>query len=680
VNNRFLSIMVIPALLLAGLLLTSCSDDSVAPTATPVPELEATAVPPTAAPTEESPAEPTAVEVIDDEGAMDNAFITSSWQWVSFTNPNEQYDIEMPQNYVLTFYVDGAVTIIADCNTVVGNYMTDAGTLSIALGPATLAACSPESRSDQFTQYLSSAASYFFEEGNLYIDLMADGGTMAFSPVDLEGLVDEDAIVSSVPADIVTQLDAFLQSQVYTENGDPNLAAPGLVLYVETPDGRYLNSAGVANLEDGTLVQVDDILEIGSNTKSMTIVLLMQLVEEGLISLDDPLSQYLPDQAALVPNGDQITIRQMAQHTAGLYDYADNIMAAGIGDPQALEAGFVPAELVQDAVDNGSPYFAPGQEGQWHYSNTGYVLLGMIIESLTGEEVADLYQTRIFDPLGMESAIFLEDVPQPGDIDTHGYWWTEDGERIDTTNWNGSQGWVAGAAAMTAEDLATYAKALAAGELFQNPDTLNEMLTFYEAAKLSVGGPYGLGLIDFAGDGTVWGHGGETLGFQSLWLIQPETGNVVVGLTNSAAYGANAFLNVLNILEGKGAQPLSSWTLTLLGEFVGTTWAWKQSVSSVEAVDIDETAGLSMILSRNGTVAVSSAACGEAFGAYTSTGIGNISFDIDDSSWTCADDSPAGQFVDYLSQATSWSFNNGSLLVELPADGGTMVFANVPLQ
>ncbi len=123
-------------------------------------------------------------------------------------------------------------------------------------------------------------------------------------------------------------------------------------------------------------MQSEDILEIGSNTKSMTIVLLMQLVEDGLIALDDPLSQYLPDQAALLPNGDQITIRQMAQHTAGLYDYADNIIAAGLSDPAALEAGFSPAELVQDAVDNGTPYFAPGEEGQWHYSNTGYVSVG----------------------------------------------------------------------------------------------------------------------------------------------------------------------------------------------------------------------------------------------------------------------------------------------------------------
>ena len=156
---------------------------------------------------------------------------------------------------------------------------------------------------------------------------------------------------STLSEEITDQLDAYLQSQVYTDGGSPRGAAPGLVLYVETPDGVYLNAAGVSNLEDGTPMQTTDILEIGSNTKSMTIVLLMQLVEEGLISLDDPLSQYLPDQAALLPNGDQVTIRQMAQHTAGFYDYADSIIAAGLTDPAALEAGFAPAEMVQAAVD-----------------------------------------------------------------------------------------------------------------------------------------------------------------------------------------------------------------------------------------------------------------------------------------------------------------------------------------
>ena len=310
--------------------------------------------------------------------------------------------------------------------------------------------------------------------------------------------------------------------------------------------------------------KVDDSLEIGSNTKSITIVVLMQLVEEGVLSLDDPLSQWLPEQAAQLPNGDQITIRQMALHTAGLWDYADDIIGGGIADPAELEATYTPTELVQYAVDHGTPYFAPGEEGQWHYSNTGYILLGMILEKATGETLADLYQKRIFDPVGMESAVLIEGVPEGEQITTHGYWWTKDGEIVDTTNWNASQGWAAGAAAMTAEDLATYGHALAAGQLFQNPETLAEMIAFNPDPLLMLG-PYGLGLLDFVGDGSVWGHAGATVGFQSLWFTDPEKGIVVVGLTNSGTYLAYSLLNVLNILEGTGAEPIVGFTLMPVG-------------------------------------------------------------------------------------------------------------------
>ncbi len=412
---------------------------------------------------------------------------------------------------------------------------------------------------------------------------------------------EESAITETqagLPAEIVSQLDTYLQSQVYTEGGDPTNAAPGLVLYVKTPDGTYLNAAGVTSLEDGTPIQPDDILEIGSNTKSMTVVLLMQLVEQGLISLDDPLSKWLPEQAAALPNGDQITIRQMAQHTAGLWDYGDELIGAGVGDPDALEAAFTPEEMVQFAADNGTPYFAPGEEGQWHYSNTGYVMLGMIIEQITGQKIGDLMQTRIFDPLGLESAVFLEGVPEPGQITTQGYWWNEDGERVNTTNWNASQGWAAGAAAMTATDLATYGQALAAGELFQNADTLNEMLTFDPSARFGVLGPYGLGLIDFAGDGTMWGHGGQTLGFQSLWYVEPAKDIVVVGLTNSASYSANAFMNVYQILTGAGALPFSAGTLMPAGVLAPSNWKWIRFDSPTGSTDVDRADGLIMSLAK----------------------------------------------------------------------------------
>ena len=565
-------------LIIMILLLVACQDEASETTEVP----QATAVPePTVAaqdtraeevstePTEEPEAPeptvaPTAEPVAETEEVDLTALMVTPWQWASFTNPMEQFEVEMPENYSVTFNEDGTLNVMADCNKASGSYTVDDSSLMIAMGPSTMAACPEGSRGDQFVQLMTGAAIYFFEDDTLFIDLMADGGTMAFRPAMIAEQIPSEAEgvdSGTLSEDIVGQLDAFLQSQVFTEGGNPELAAPGLVLLVDAPDGRYLKAAGVADMDDGTPIQVDDILQIGSNTKSMVIVLLMQLVEEGILNLDDTLDQWLPEQAAIVPNGDQITIRQMAMHTAGIHDYEEGIITQGLADPAKLQAGYTPAEIVQFAMDEGGPDFSPGEEGQWNYSNTGYILLGMLIEAATGESLGELLQARIFDPLALESAVLIEGVPQEGEITTKGYKWTEEGERLDTSNWNGSQGWAAGSVAMTAVDLATYGQALAAGKFFQDPGTLTEMLTFNPDALESGFFPYAMGLVDFVGDGTVWGHAGATPGFQSLWYTDPEDGIMVVGLTNSGNYSGFAFLNVLNILEGNGAQPLGPYTM-----------------------------------------------------------------------------------------------------------------------
>jgi heat shock protein HslJ len=276
------------------LLLAACAggttpESTVQPTTAPEEEPTAETIPepttePTEAPTEEPVAETEEVDL--------TALTVTPWQWISFTSPVEQFEVEMPESYLLTFNEDGTLSVMADCNNANGSYTADDSSLTIAIGPMTMAACPEGSRSDQFVQLLGGAAIYFFEDGNLFIDLMADGGTIRFQPS--ASADDEQAMGGLLHEDLVAQLDTFLQSQVYFEGGDPAGAAPGVVLLVDTPDGRYLEATGVADMEDGTPVQVDDILQIGSNTKSMVIVLLMQLVEEGVLDLDDTLSQWLP--------------------------------------------------------------------------------------------------------------------------------------------------------------------------------------------------------------------------------------------------------------------------------------------------------------------------------------------------------------------------------------------------
>jgi len=125
-----------------------------------------------------------AIAADDGEGALDGAIFANDWMWVEFTSPVEIVEIEDPQVYHLTFQDDGLLEIVADCNNAHATYTADGSSISIDVGPMTLANCLPDSRSDNFINYLGFSAKYFFEDDDLFIDLMADGGTMRFSPFD----------------------------------------------------------------------------------------------------------------------------------------------------------------------------------------------------------------------------------------------------------------------------------------------------------------------------------------------------------------------------------------------------------------------------------------------------------------------------------------------------------------
>jgi heat shock protein HslJ len=278
---------VVSSVLILAVLLTACAPGSSQPTATPTQY----PTPETVAPPTDAPA---AVPTVSrpQPAAIDVALLENDWHWIGLTDPTQQIAIETPANYVLSFQGDGSVLIKADCNNATGSYTTANGAITIAVGPMTLAACPPDSRSDQFVKLLGNAARYHFKDGNLYIDLKADGGTLAFaSPNALSGDDSAGNGAGALPADVTAQLDKWLQSLASSESVDPKVTAPGLVLLIDSPQGRYLKAVGVSSLEKGTPLQPDDRLEIGSNTKSFTVALIMQLQEEGLLSMDDPYKQ-----------------------------------------------------------------------------------------------------------------------------------------------------------------------------------------------------------------------------------------------------------------------------------------------------------------------------------------------------------------------------------------------------
>lgn len=197
---------------------------------------------------------------------------------------------------------------------------------------------------------------------------------LAFSNVKpaLAGEFSPCRVETSAPRAVQRELDALLKKLV---DQDSELAsalgsAPGFVMSVRGPGWRYQRAAGFANPDLKTSMDCMMPFEIGSNTKMMTATVLLQLQEEGKLSLDDLLSVYLPEIAAALPYGDQMTLRELAQHTSGVFSYTDNapdgatgVMEGAINDPAGLGRGYRPQELVDFAIKHGKPNFPPGVRG-----------------------------------------------------------------------------------------------------------------------------------------------------------------------------------------------------------------------------------------------------------------------------------------------------------------------------
>src|SRR5215204_3132872 len=170
--------------------------------------------------------------------------------------------------------------------------------------------------------------------------------------------------------------------------------APGVVAAVQTPDYTWVQAMGVADRATGEPMTPEVHHRIGSVTKTFTATLLLKAADEGLLSLDDTIDQYVKG----VPNGDEITLRQMADMTSGIASYTEDEQWAKkwLSDPTRVSK---PEDLARIGIKE-SPLFDPGSE--WFYSNTNYVLLGLVLEQVTGKPIGELYQKEIIEPLDLK--------------------------------------------------------------------------------------------------------------------------------------------------------------------------------------------------------------------------------------------------------------------------------------
>ncbi len=220
---------------------------------------------------------------------------------------------------------------------------------------------------------------------------------------------------SDAPIAVEKELDGVLSQMLESTHG----SAPGAVLSVRTDDWRYIAAAGFADPEAGLPMDCASPFQIGSNTKMMTAVVLLQLLEEGRLGLDDPLSRHLPEIAARLPNGEAMTLRQLSRHTSGVFSYTDNapdgtpgLMEGGLTDRAALLRQIDPHDMVDFVVEHGAPNFLPDAQGAWSYSNTGYALLGLVIEKLDGQPLEKSFEERIFEPARYGPHLSVEGYPE----------------------------------------------------------------------------------------------------------------------------------------------------------------------------------------------------------------------------------------------------------------------------
>lgn len=318
-------------------------------------------------------------------------------------------------------------------------------------------------------------------------------------------------------------------------------AGAAAMLRVELPDrGLVWRVAAGGVSRGGSPATPTTPFRIASITKTFTAAVVVQLAAEGRLGFDDLMCEHLPpDVLDIVPrlhvldgvsHGARITVRQLLTHSAGLFDYAS---AAGFFGVIAADPGHVwtPREMLEGSIVWGAPHTPPGEGYPYHYSDTGYVLLGLIIEHLDGRPLHEAYRARILDPLGMDLTYLEGHEPHRGTALSHPH----EGD-FDCAPIHGTADWAGGGLVSDVDQLARFAQGLAGGEVVRG-EWLDEMFEWrfrtLDPARHSPGYlGYGFGVEARDVEGLLLrGHRGHW----GAWMhVHPESGLTITGTINQA--------------------------------------------------------------------------------------------------------------------------------------------------
>jgi D-alanyl-D-alanine carboxypeptidase len=298
---------------------------------------------------------------------------------------------------------------------------------------------------------------------------------------------------------------------------------------VTTPSATRRARAGVADISSGAPVPLNAEFRIGSSTKTFVATVVLQLAGENRLSLDDTVEHWLPGVVDGNGNdGSRITIRQLLQHTSGIYNYTDDLAiltSAGSFTADRFRT-YSPEQLVALATRH-APLFQPGTA--WSYSNTNYILAGMIINRVTGQSWAHEVNARIIRPLGLRHTVTPGTFPLIVGPQAKAYSAFDGTQLIDVTAFNPSAADAAGSMISTTDDLTRFYTALIRGRLLA-PAQLREMEATVPAPKIGPGVRYGLGLgwLPLSCGGGYYSHPGDVPGFHTWEGITSDGRRTVV--------------------------------------------------------------------------------------------------------------------------------------------------------
>lgn len=334
-----------------------------------------------------------------------------------------------------------------------------------------------------------------------------------------------------------TEIDHDLRRLLQEEVTQQNL--PGLVLYIATSNGIWMDALGQSNQAAKVAMKPTDRFRIGSLTNMFTAVMCLQLVEEGNLNLERPIATYLPqDVSDRIANSDKISVRQLLAHRSGLADvYTDEFQQAVRANPTYQWTATEILEYIYDLdpVD---------MRGSFSYSSTNSLLLQLIVETVTGQPFAKAVQQRIRTPAGLSNTFteLSDDIPSGF---AQGYAdWNGDGTAENVTQplindglGLGDKGIIA-----NAPDLVRFFQVLFLGDKLLYPSSLDQML---KTVPVGMGDSYGLGVMHMETRwGEAWGHQGNALGFQSALVYLPVHDLILVVWANDGERKASSPMTI----------------------------------------------------------------------------------------------------------------------------------------